>query len=63
MPPQVILTHSLDIYGSWTIVPVIAYLKSQQVEKDWYIFCTEYTVIKLRKLIQVLGKYTDFQKV
>ena len=49
--------HSIDIYGAWTIVPVIAYLASENILGHWYIFCTENTAIRLNKLLQVLDKY------
>ena len=58
------LTHELDVYGAWIVTPVIAYLASQNVTADWYIFCTEFTVIRLNKVTRVLKNYdVDLYKV
>ncbi|KAL7293185.1 hypothetical protein TKK_0013332 [Trichogramma kaykai] len=56
-PPEIILSHKLDVYGSWTIVPLIPYLYEQNKSARWYIFCLENTAIDLNKLLNVLNKY------
>ncbi|OXU27395.1 hypothetical protein TSAR_013940 [Trichomalopsis sarcophagae] len=56
-PPKIILTHTLDVHGTWTIVPLLAYLNDQKVEAQWYMFCTETTVIRLSKVLSILDKY------
>ncbi|XP_058800097.1 beta-1,3-glucosyltransferase isoform X2 [Phymastichus coffea] len=56
-PPQIILTHTLDIYGSWTIVPIIAYLNDKNIVGDWYVFCADNTAIRLTRLLYVLNSY------
>ncbi|XP_011506011.1 PREDICTED: beta-1,3-glucosyltransferase [Ceratosolen solmsi marchali] len=56
-PPQIILTHKLDIYGTWTLIPLIVYLKDENISGSWYIFCAENTVIRLSKLLNTLDKY------
>ncbi|XP_014215611.1 beta-1,3-glucosyltransferase [Copidosoma floridanum] len=57
VPHKIILTHDLDVFGSWTIVPLIPYLASINVTAQWYVFCTENTVVRLSKLLKALGQY------
>ncbi|KAJ8680099.1 hypothetical protein QAD02_015886 [Eretmocerus hayati] len=56
-PPQIFLSHELDVYGAWTIVPIFAYLGTGNISATWYFFCLENTAIRLGNLLKVLDKY------
>ncbi|EDO41359.1 predicted protein [Nematostella vectensis] len=45
-------------YGAWSIFPILPSLLQRYADnKAWIFFCEEDTVIDLKKLIEVLGKY------
>ncbi|XP_011698474.1 PREDICTED: beta-1,3-glucosyltransferase isoform X1 [Wasmannia auropunctata] len=59
--PHVVLSHELNIKGSWTIVPLLTHLSSEFSDVEWFFFCLENTVIRLEKLLNVLGKFNSSQ--
>ncbi|XP_024944154.1 beta-1,3-glucosyltransferase isoform X2 [Cephus cinctus] len=61
--PNVILTHNLDIKGSWTFVPLLPYMIAQYSQSKWFFFCEDNTVIRLPLLINFLSSlnYTQEQ--
>lgn len=59
--PKVVLSHELDIKGSWTITPLLIYLSDKFPNTKWFFFCLENTVIQLAKLLNVLGKFDASQ--
>ncbi|KYM88213.1 Beta-1,3-glucosyltransferase [Atta colombica] len=61
--PHIVLSHKLNIKGSWTIVPLLTYLSGEFPDVEWFFFCLENTVIRLEKLLDVLGKFNSSQDV
>lgn len=61
--PEVILSHELNIKGSWTITPLLVYLSDKFPDAQWFFFCLENTVIRLAKLLDVLGKFSTTDDV
>ncbi|XP_012527954.1 beta-1,3-glucosyltransferase isoform X2 [Monomorium pharaonis] len=61
--PHIVLSHELDIKGSWTIVPLLIPLSNKFPDVEWFFFCLENTVIRLEKLLNVLGKFSASQDV
>ncbi|KAG5326723.1 B3GLT glucosyltransferase, partial [Acromyrmex heyeri] len=61
--PHIVLSHKLNIKGSWTIVPLLSYLSGEFPDVEWFFFCLENTVIRLEKLLDVLGKFSSSQDV
>ncbi|XP_029165857.1 beta-1,3-glucosyltransferase isoform X2 [Nylanderia fulva] len=61
--PKVVLSHKLDIKGSWMITPLLIYLSDQFPNAKWFFFCLENTVIQLAKLLIVLEKFDVSQNV
>ncbi|XP_031828929.1 beta-1,3-glucosyltransferase isoform X2 [Nomia melanderi] len=59
-PPQIILSHELNINGSWTIIPL---LEHTHPTSKWFFFCLENTVIRLIKLLNTLSKYKENKKL
>ncbi|XP_050445845.1 beta-1,3-glucosyltransferase isoform X1 [Cataglyphis hispanica] len=62
-PPKVVLSHELDIKGSWTITPLLIHLSDKFLHTKWFFFCLENTVIQLAKLLNVLGKFDSSQNI
>ncbi|KOC58905.1 Beta-1,3-glucosyltransferase [Habropoda laboriosa] len=55
--PKIILSHELNINGSWTIVPLLDFLLDTYKTSKWFFFCLENTVIRLNKLLSILSKF------
>lgn len=51
------LSHQLNIKGSWTITPLLPYLSNNFPGAKWFFFCVENIVIRLKKLLDVFGKF------
>lgn len=62
-PPVIILTHELDINGTWTIIPLLKHLPAIHEKAKWIFFCLENTVIRLNKLLNLLSKYKSNKNV
>ncbi|KAL6266302.1 hypothetical protein P5V15_003161 [Pogonomyrmex californicus] len=62
-PPQVVLSHELNIQGSWTIIPMLTYLSDQFPHGKWFFFCLENTVIRLQKLLNVFEKFCSSKNI
>ncbi|XP_076303571.1 beta-1,3-glucosyltransferase [Lasioglossum baleicum] len=56
-PPEIVLSHELNINGSWTILPLLEHLLITRRTSKWFFFCLESTVIRLSKLLNVFSKY------
>lgn len=37
-PPNIVLSHKLNINGSWTIVPLLNYLSDTYTTSKWFFF-------------------------
>lgn len=61
--PKVVLSHKLDIKGSWMITPLLIYLSDTFPGAKWFFFCLENTVIQLAKLLTVLEKFNNSQNM
>ncbi|XP_039308042.1 beta-1,3-glucosyltransferase isoform X2 [Solenopsis invicta] len=61
--PYVVLSHELDIKSSWTIIPLLVPLSNKFPDVDWFFFCLDNTVIRLEKLLNILGKFSLSQDV
>ncbi|KAK2586247.1 hypothetical protein KPH14_001503 [Odynerus spinipes] len=59
--PEIVLTHQLDIKGSWTVIPLFTYLSNNYSNVQWYFFCLENTVVKLNKLLNVFSQFNTSQ--
>ncbi|XP_033199394.1 beta-1,3-glucosyltransferase [Bombus vancouverensis nearcticus] len=62
-PPKIILSHKLNINGSWTIIPLLNYLLDTYSTSKWFFFCLENTVIRLNKLLSILLKYKENKNI
>ncbi|XP_034189037.1 beta-1,3-glucosyltransferase [Osmia lignaria lignaria] len=58
-PPEIVLSHELNVNGSWTIIPLLEYLSSTYATSKWFLFCLENTVIRLSKLLAILSKFNE----
>ncbi|XP_076397289.1 beta-1,3-glucosyltransferase isoform X2 [Megachile rotundata] len=58
-PPEIILSHELNINGSWTIIPLLEHLSNSYTTSKWFFFCLENTVIRLNKLLGILSKFKE----
>ncbi|XP_078038981.1 beta-1,3-glucosyltransferase [Augochlora pura] len=58
-PPEIVLSHELNINASWTIIPLLEYLLNTYPTSKWFFFCLESTAIRLNKLLNVLSKYRE----
>ncbi|XP_017760459.1 PREDICTED: beta-1,3-glucosyltransferase [Eufriesea mexicana] len=56
---KIILSHELNINGSWTIIPLLHYLSDTYPTSKWFFFCLENTVIRLNKLLNILSKFKE----
>lgn len=55
------LTHQLDVKGSWIVIPLFTYLSDNYSNVKWYFFCLENTVVKLSKLLNVFSQFNSSQ--
>ncbi|XP_076245023.1 beta-1,3-glucosyltransferase [Calliopsis andreniformis] len=62
-PPEIILSHELNINGSWTIIPLLEHLSDIYSNSKWFFFCLENTVIRLSNLLNVLSKFKEDRNV
>ncbi|XP_006620379.2 beta-1,3-glucosyltransferase [Apis dorsata] len=62
-PPKIVLSHKLNINGSWTIIPLLNYLSNTYTTSKWFFFCLENTVIRLNKLLNVLSKFKENKNI
>ncbi|KAH0952665.1 hypothetical protein HN011_006460 [Eciton burchellii] len=62
-PPEVVLSHKINIKGSWTITPLSIYLLYKYPNAKWFFFCLENTVIRLEKLLNLLEKFSSSQDI
>ncbi|XP_014483354.1 PREDICTED: beta-1,3-glucosyltransferase isoform X2 [Dinoponera quadriceps] len=56
--PEIVLSHELLIKDSWTITSLLIHLSSAFPNARWFFFCLENTVIRLEKLLDVLGRFS-----
>ncbi|KAI4500080.1 hypothetical protein M0802_004950 [Mischocyttarus mexicanus] len=61
--PNIVLTHQLDIKGSWTVIPLLNHLSSSYPNAKWFFFCLENTVVELSKLLTVLFSFNSDQEL
>ncbi|KAK9297277.1 hypothetical protein QLX08_008996 [Tetragonisca angustula] len=62
-PPKIILSHKLNINGSWTIIPLLNHLSDTYPASKWFFFCLENTAIRLSKLLGILSKYKENKNI
>ena len=62
-PPEIVLSHELNINGSWTITPLLGHLSDIYPASKWFFFCLENTVIRLSKLLGILSKFKEDNNV
>ncbi|XP_012272775.1 beta-1,3-glucosyltransferase [Orussus abietinus] len=58
---EVVLSHKLNINGSWTIGPLLPHLSKEYSESEWFFFCLENTVIRLRRLLHLFTTFNTSQ--
>ena len=62
-PPEIVLSHELNINGSWTITPLLGHLSDMYPASKWFFFCLENTVVRLSKLLGILLKFKEDKNV
>ncbi|XP_054003980.1 beta-1,3-glucosyltransferase [Hylaeus anthracinus] len=62
-PPEILLSHELNITGSWTITPLLDYLLDTYPTSKWFFFCLENTAIRLSKLLNTLSKHKENKNI
>ncbi|XP_046598017.1 beta-1,3-glucosyltransferase isoform X1 [Neodiprion lecontei] len=58
---NIILTHELNLVGSWTIGNILPDLIRNFEESQWYLFCEVNTFIKLKRLMDLLRGFNSSQ--
>ncbi|CAK9820506.1 B3glct [Anthophora plagiata] len=58
-PPKIILSHELNINGTWTIIPLLDFLLDTYETSKWFFFCLENTAIRLNKLLNTLSRFKE----
>ncbi|CAK9795855.1 B3glct [Anthophora quadrimaculata] len=58
-PPKIILSHELNINGTWTIIPLLNFLLNTYETSKWFFFCLENTAIRLNKLLNTLSRFKE----
>ncbi|EFN73021.1 Beta-1,3-glucosyltransferase [Camponotus floridanus] len=61
--PRIVLSHQLNIKGSWTITPLLPYLSNNFPTAKWFFFCMENIVIRLKKLLDVFEKFNASENI
>ncbi|XP_035734845.1 uncharacterized protein LOC118447232 [Vespa mandarinia] len=61
--PKIVLTHQLNVKGSWIVIPLFTYLSDNYSNAKWYFFCLENTVVKLNKLLNVFSQFNSSQEL